>query len=322
MEELTPQDDDDYDAPWKEAIREFFEPFMAYFFPQAREEIDWLRAPEFLDKELQQITRDAETGLRVADVLAKVWLKSGDERWVAIHVEVQGKRQRDFPERMYIYNFRVYDLYRVRVASLAIVTDESCADCPNIFEYEAFGSKVSFTFPVAILGKYRSRRDELERSDNPFSIFIQAHLETQDTKGNDEARFLAWRRLLRTIPKRGHSDAVFKRLLGLIDWLLRLPKSFDQRIIETVRDAQEEFKMPFVSVFERVLREEGRVEGALTFARTAVLDLLTELAGTVPAPLVARINSISDPSKLRLLLRSAAHATSITEFESKFDNLN
>jgi hypothetical protein len=63
---------DEYDAAWKEAIQDFFEEFMAFFFPSAHAEIDWSRPPEILDKELQQITRDAEVGLRVADVLVKV----------------------------------------------------------------------------------------------------------------------------------------------------------------------------------------------------------------------------------------------------------
>ena len=114
-------ENDQYDAAWKEAIQDFFEDFMAFFFRAAHAEIDWGRAPEFLDKELQQITRDAEVGLRVADVLVKVWLKTGEERWVAIHVEVQGRREGNFTERMYVYNFRTYDRHRVRVASLAIV---------------------------------------------------------------------------------------------------------------------------------------------------------------------------------------------------------
>jgi len=329
---------DDFDSPWKEAIREFFDPFMAFFFSRAHSEIDWARTPEFLDKELQQITHDAEVGSRIADVLVKVWLTSGEERWVAIHVEVQGQRRSDFTERMYVYNFRTYDRHRVRVASLAIITDESSASYLSKFEYDVFGCEVRFSFPVAILGEFRARRDELEQSNNPFSIFVLAHLETQDTKGDNEARFKAWRRLLKTIPKRGHSEEVINRLLRLIDWLLHLPKAYHQRMVIAANEAQEEFKMPFVSTFERMFREkamaegrveglsegrvEGRVEGAVMFARSALLDLLTEVAGTVPPQLVERINTISDLSKLRILLRSAAHASSINDFETKLDNLN
>jgi hypothetical protein len=50
----------DYDSPWKEALERYFEAFMAFFFPQAHSDIDWARGYEFLDKELQQVVREAE----------------------------------------------------------------------------------------------------------------------------------------------------------------------------------------------------------------------------------------------------------------------
>ena len=62
----------DYDSPWKEAIERYFEPFMAFFFPQAHAEMDWAKGSEFLDKELQQVVRDAETERKYVDKLVKV----------------------------------------------------------------------------------------------------------------------------------------------------------------------------------------------------------------------------------------------------------
>jgi hypothetical protein len=44
------------------------------FFPTAHVEIAWERGFEALDKELQQVTPDAEVGRRVVDKLFKVWL--------------------------------------------------------------------------------------------------------------------------------------------------------------------------------------------------------------------------------------------------------
>ena len=57
----------DYDSPWKEALDRYFELFLAFFFPHAHAEIDWLRGYEALDKELQQVVREAELGRRVVD---------------------------------------------------------------------------------------------------------------------------------------------------------------------------------------------------------------------------------------------------------------
>jgi hypothetical protein len=78
----------DYDSPWKEALDRYFEQCLALFFPQAHADIDWSRGHEMLDKELQPIVRQAQHGRRYVDKLVKVWLKSGEERWLLIHVEV------------------------------------------------------------------------------------------------------------------------------------------------------------------------------------------------------------------------------------------
>ena len=79
----------DYDSPWKEMLDDYFPAFMAFFFPEAYRDIDWDHGYESLDKELQQIVRDAELGKRLADKLMKVWRLSGEEQMVMIHTEIQ-----------------------------------------------------------------------------------------------------------------------------------------------------------------------------------------------------------------------------------------
>src|SRR5436309_2988805 len=95
----------DLDSPWKEALQHFLAPFLALCFPRIHELIDWQRGYESLDKELQQIVRNARTGRRLADKLFKVWRKDGREAWLLIHIEVQARPEKAFPERMYIYNY-------------------------------------------------------------------------------------------------------------------------------------------------------------------------------------------------------------------------
>ncbi len=74
--------------------------FLALFFPQAHADINWSNEYEFLDKELQQVVRDAELGARRVDKLVKVWRTNGNETWVLVHVEVQETR-RDEEARRY-----------------------------------------------------------------------------------------------------------------------------------------------------------------------------------------------------------------------------
>ena len=101
----------DYDSPWKEALDAYFEAFLALLFPEVHAQIDWSRGYESLDKEFQQVVREAEVGRRYVDKLVKVWTKDGVECWVLIHVEVQTTRDAEFPRRMYVYNYRVFDRY-------------------------------------------------------------------------------------------------------------------------------------------------------------------------------------------------------------------
>ncbi len=99
----------DYDSPWKEALDRYLEACLAFFFAAAHAEIDWARGYEALDKELQPIVRHAKHGRRYVDKLVKVWLKSGEEKWLLIHIEVQARKEGEFSRRMYVYNHRIFD---------------------------------------------------------------------------------------------------------------------------------------------------------------------------------------------------------------------
>ena len=114
----------DYDSPWKEVLERYFKEFMAFFFPVAYAGIDWKKGYEFLDKELQQIVRDAELGRRLVDKLVKVYTTEGKETWVVVHVEVQGQKETDFARRMFVYYYRLFDRYNRQVVSLAVLADD------------------------------------------------------------------------------------------------------------------------------------------------------------------------------------------------------
>ena len=105
----------EYDSPWKEALEEYFHAFMLFFFPSIASQIDWSRGFQWLDKELQQIAPQSETGRRTVDKLAKLWRMDGQEEWVLVHVEVQSQEDPDFATRMYVYNYRLFDRYHRRM---------------------------------------------------------------------------------------------------------------------------------------------------------------------------------------------------------------
>ncbi|MDF5712566.1 MAG: hypothetical protein PUP93_01455 [Rhizonema sp. NSF051] len=154
----------DYDSPWKEVIESFFPQFLEFFFPDAYAVIDWTRHPEFLDKELQQLEPDAEIGRILVDKVAKVWLLDGEEAWVLVHVEVQGQYDSQFAQRMYTYNYRLFDRHKKQVISLAVLADEEVNWRPSSYEYVLGGCRVSLEFPIAKLLDYEAQWETLEQS--------------------------------------------------------------------------------------------------------------------------------------------------------------
>ena len=207
----------DYDSAWKQTLKVFFPDFMAFFFPAAHGDIEWAKGYQFLDKELQQAASDAELGRRYADVLVQVWRQGGEEAWVLVHVEVQGQPQAEFAERMYVYNYRLYDYHQRHVASLAVLADEQPGWRPSEFGYELWGCEAGLRFPVVKLLDYRARWAELEESRNPFAVVVMAHLKALETQADVTARKAAKWQLLRRLYEQGYARVDILNLFRFID---------------------------------------------------------------------------------------------------------
>jgi hypothetical protein len=111
------------DSPWKDILRTYLPHALQFFFPHVAATIDWQQPHEFLDTELQQISRDAAQGTRYADQLVKVWHHDGTTTWLLIHLEIQAQKDTQFPKRLYTYNFRIFDRFDRPAISLAILCD-------------------------------------------------------------------------------------------------------------------------------------------------------------------------------------------------------
>jgi hypothetical protein len=193
----------DFDSPWKNVLERYLQPFLHLCFPPVHAAIDWSQPQEFLDTELQQIVRDADVGKRFADKLVKVWLNTGQSLWILIYVEVQGKREQGFAERMYVYHYRIGDRYHRPVVSLAVLCDTNAKWRPAVFEQQTLGCRLEFEFLVVKLLDYRQQWQALENSTNPFATVIMAHLKTQETRRALDQR-KAWKfALMRRLYEQG-----------------------------------------------------------------------------------------------------------------------
>ena len=254
----TPRDG--YDSAWKEAISRYLAEFLALLFPDAFAQIDWTRPPEQLDTELRRVVRDAVSGDRRADLLFKVYLKDGGERYILAHIEIQTTKDQQLSERMFRYCHRIFDRYRHYVAAFAALGDEHRDWKPGSFGWDVLGSKLTWEFQTAKLLEWESRWSELEASRNPFATLLMAHLKTKGTRKDPERR-LEWKLRITEHIYANYPGAEGRELLRLIDWMLQLPE--EQSIIyqEELEALDAEQQMAYIPSFARKHYNEGLAEG-------------------------------------------------------------
>jgi hypothetical protein len=297
----------DFDSPWKVALDHYFEPCMAFFFPHAHADTDWSRGHEMLDKEPQPIVRRAKHGRRYVDKLVKVWLEDGQEKWLLIHVEVQSLREGEFPQRMHVYNHRIFDRYDQEVVSLAILADDDPDWRPTRYESARWGFRTLTEFPIVKLLDYAPQYQRLEADPNPFAVVVLAHLKALETRRSPDER-RAWKvRLVKALYGQGRDSEDVRRLFAFIDRILELPEPMNDRFWDEIDAYQEEMHMPFVSIADRMGRVKGLLDGIevaldLKFGPTG-LELMPELRPIRDPELLgrvlARIKTADSPSDLR-----------------------
>ena len=252
---------DDYDSPWKEAVESYFPEFIEFYFPDASQQIDWARGHVFLDQELRAVVQDAELGKRFVDKLAKVALRDGSERWVYVHLEVQGSAQAEFAERMFVYNYRLYDRYRQPVASLAVLADSTANWRPNHFGFAVLGCEHELRFPAVKLLDYAAQQDQLYSNPNPFALVTLAHLLTQATRQDMNARFAAKWKLVQLLYQRGWDKQQVIDLFSVLDWMMRLPEQLKRSLWHNIEVLEEQEKMRYVTSVEQIGIEKGLLQG-------------------------------------------------------------
>ena len=296
---------DNYDSPWKEAVEHYFPEFIAFYFPGAYAQIDWSKEHVFLDQELRAVVQDAELGKRFVDKLVRVTLLNGDEKWIYIHIEVQGTRQTEFAKRMFVYNYRIYDRYDKPVASLAVLADEHANWRPDYFSYGVLGSETSIRFPIAKLTDYHDKVNELLTADNSFAIVTATHILTQRTRKNDEERYQAKRLLVRLLYQRNWDKQRVIDLFSVIDWMMRLPEELEQQLWQEIEILEENEKMQYVTSVQRFeiakVRQEGLLEGRQEGRQKGLLEGEAEMLGLM---LKHRFGELSDEVINRLRLAS------------------
>lgn len=308
------------DVLWKNILDELFPDFLAFFFPEIYHDIDISAGYQFLDKELTKIIKDSSLGSRIVDKLVKVYLLDGSEKWLLIHLEIQGYPEENFPERMFIYNYRIFDRYHKEVISLAVLTDMDEKYRPAEYRVSRWKFNLIFQFPVIKLIDYRKKWNALRKSKSPFAYVVMAYLKTQETEGDDRERYGWKKRFLKELYLQGMNRETISALYNFIDWMMNLPEELEDKIYQEIVKTEEERQMAVLSTAERIGRQkgikEGLQEGLQQGLHKAIADILEIKFGEAGVELARKIVSITSVELLERLRLSLKKALSVTEAEN------
>jgi hypothetical protein len=319
----------EFDSPWKDILERYFPAFIDLFYPTLYAQIDWSKGVKFLDQELTKVVREAVTKQRRVDKLAEVHLLNGQKTLLYIHVDVQSQVEATFDQRMFIYQYRLYDRYGDCVMSLAILGDNNKDWRPNSYQYDNFGCKVSFEFPIVKLLDYKqpAKWAELERSPNPFAYVVRVHLKALETQKQPLQR-LKWKQALyQELCQANYRRQEILELFRFLDWVFVLPKSLTQKFNQFVSNYEEKQKVRYISSIEQMALDKGMKQGVQQGlqqgvqqgVRDAVVKVLRVRFKRVPKLFLKKINLLQDPAKLSQLLEEAVLVKSLSEFEPHLD---
>lgn len=282
----------------KGASEENFGDFLRFVFPDANDIIDFGKGFDFMDKELFAIIPDRErkNDKRVADLLAKVYLKDGAERWVLLNVEIEGGNDPDFPLRLYEYNYRIRDRYKKIVAAIVVFTGDEKQGRPSEYKNHLLGTTLSFKYLTYHILDHSS--EELIAMKNPFALIVLA-CQTALLEGHLKDEELGDKRLgiAKTLLSYDYShDRIISLLVFLKNFIFidnkDINSKFDQ-IIYTLTGGT--INMGIIETLKMQERRDGKLEGIeIGEARKGhdiVENLILEL--NLPDEQIARIAEVT-----------------------------
>jgi len=107
---------------------------------------------------------------RFVDKLVKVYTRDGVEKWMLLHIEVQGKNEPDFPRRMFRYYYRLLDRYDQPVAAIATLTGRDGKKIPSCYEEHCLLTRENYEYKTLCITDYTD--EELMKSNNTFALVL------------------------------------------------------------------------------------------------------------------------------------------------------
>lgn len=307
----------DHDQIFKTLIEAFFAEFMLLFCPHEAAEIDFSQV-EFLRKEY---FTDTQRGKRRAmDLVAKVQLKAGAEKFVLIHIEFESRRpSRHFARRMYRYYCQLFLRYDAEVVPIAVFTDNAKWKSPvaNHLELGVAGKTfVRFEYHMIKLSSLNYRA--FLTSQNPLAYALMAKMEYNR---QEQARMKA--DFLRLILGSPIDPARKSLLIEFVETYVPLVGAELAEFDHLIHSEQqyEEVEL-MVTIYEQrgIAQgieqgiERGVEQGVELGKRNLLLQLLRKKFGELPGELETQIAKIDSTDCLDQLSLSVLDVMELSEF--------
>jgi len=284
-----------YDILWKGMLERVFDDFLRFVFSDAGRRFDMKKGFTYLDKELAELYPhpDEAANTKFVDKLVKVYTQTGKEKYLLVHVEVQGDYDKTFAARMFKYFYRIYDNYdQAPVLPVAIFSGGGGKRMGNRFHLEEDGMSLTYEFRTLDIKDFTDA--ELKASNNPFAgVMLVAR--GLSISGKDRDRKLLDQKvaLAKHLYGKGFEKQKIEGIFSFIENYVLFDKPEYNRIfkeqIDTITNKPN--TMDIIEQVAEIREKKGREEGIVEARHTMVEKLLKETSFSE-----AKIASLADIS--------------------------
>jgi hypothetical protein len=271
---------------------------------------------------------DSEEGKRYVDKLVKVYLKDGKDKWVLIHIEVQGYRDTEFSERMFKYFYRIYDKYNEKILAIAILTDSIEDYKPSQYDYEFYDTRLAYTYRMYKV--IEQDEEKLLKEENPFALAVLAAKYAIKSKNDDEKKIKFKLKLIRLLFSRGYNREEIISIFRFIDGIMKINDVMKEKLFkEEVMNMEEVKRVPYITSIERIAKEEGLEKGMkkgiekgmLKSTQENVIDVIEAKFDEVPKDIAKKVKEIDDIDILKDLLKKAIKSETLDKFRNELKSI-
>ena len=293
----------DHDQIFKQLIEAFFREFIELFCPVEAKWIDFSQVEFLREEHFTDVTRGHRRRL---DLVAKVGLKAGGNKFVLVHTEFESEKEADFPRRMFRYYCQLFLRHDTEIVPIAVFTDDAHWKTPVPDQFQlSLADKTFVRFDYHLVKLRDLDYRQFLETNNPLAFALMAKMAyNRAERVRLKADFL---RLILACPI---DPARQSLLVDFVETYLPLAgheqTEFEQ-IVRADRSYREVEKM--ITVYEKKGIEKGIEKGK----REDLMLLLDKKFGKLSPAVRRRIGQIESTDKLDSLLLAVLDAQSLDD---------